>query len=52
MDNIKILIDEKKLHKRIEEIAIQISEEYKGKEIVLICILKGSVFFTVDLAKE
>ncbi len=52
MDNIKILIDEKKLHKRIEEIAIQISEEYKGKEIVLICILKGSVFFTVDLAKR
>ncbi len=52
MGEIKVLIDEKKLYKRIDEIANQINKEYEGKEIILICILKGSVFFTVDLAKR
>lgn len=52
MENLKTLIDEEKLHARIDELAKQIEEEYKGKEITLICILKGSVFFTVDLAKR
>ena len=52
MEGLKVLIDEQKLHNRINEIAKQIEEEYKDKEITLICILKGSVFFTVDLAKK
>lgn len=52
MEEIKILIDEEKLHKRVDEIAKQIEDEYKGKEIIFICILKGSIFFTVDLAKK
>ena len=52
MVEIKTLIDEEKLNKRISEIAKQIEEEYKGKEITLICILKGSIFFTVDLARK
>ena len=52
MGEIKTLIDEQKLQNRIAEIAKQIQEEYKGKEITLICILKGSIFFTVDLAKK
>ena len=52
MEGLKVLIDEQKLENRIEEIAKQIEEEYKDKEITLICILKGSVFFTVDLAKK
>ena len=52
MGEIKVLIDEEKLEKRVKEIAKQIEEEYKGKELTLICILKGSIFFTVDLAKK
>ena len=52
MGEIKTLIDEEKLQKRVKEIAKQIEEEYKGKEITLICILKGSVFFTMDLARN
>lgn len=52
MEEVKVLIDEEKLHKRVDDIAAQIESEYKGKEIILICILKGSVFFTVDLAKR
>lgn len=52
MEELKVLINEEKLHARINELAKQIEEEYKGKEITLISILKGSVFFTVDLAKK
>ena len=51
MVEIKTLINEEELHTRVNEIAKQIEKEYEGKEITLICILKGSVFFTVDLAK-
>lgn len=51
-DEIKVLISEKKLHSRIDELAKIIHEAYEGKEITFICILKGSVFFTVELAKR
>lgn len=49
---IKTLISEAELEKRVKELAKQIYEDYDKKEIVFICILKGSVFFTVDLAKN
>ena len=52
MVEIKTLITEEEIDKRVREIAKQIEEEYKGKEITLICILKGSVFFAVELAKR
>lgn len=52
MGELKVLIDEQKLQARVDEIAKQICEEYKNKEIILICILKGSIFFTVDLARK
>lgn len=52
MAQINTLINEEKLHSRVKEIAKQIEKEYKDKEITLICILKGSVFFTCDLAKQ
>lgn len=52
MEEIKVLIEEEKIQKRVKEIAMQIEQDYKGKEITLICILKGSIFFTTDLAKN
>jgi len=52
MDEIKVLIDEETLQARIKEMAEQLMEEYKGKELTFICILKGSIFFTADLAKK
>lgn len=52
LKNLKILISEEELHKRIKELAKQIYEDYKGEELTFICILKGSIFFTVDLSKE
>lgn len=51
-DKISELISEEKLDKRIREIAAQISEDYKGKTVRLICILKGSIFYTCELAKR
>ncbi len=51
-DNIRVLISEEQVNERIKEIARQISEDYKGKSVHLICILKGSVFFSCDLAKR
>ena len=52
MYNIKTLIDEEKLEKRVKELAKEIEEDYKDKEINLICILKGSIMLTCDLAKN
>lgn len=52
MENLDVLIDEEKLNNRIKEIAKQIENEYKNEEIVLVCILKGAVYFTVELSKS
>ncbi|NLJ96264.1 MAG: hypoxanthine phosphoribosyltransferase [Clostridiales bacterium] len=52
IDNIKVMISEEKIQKRIDELAKQISKDYEGKNVHLICILKGSVFFSCDLAKR
>jgi hypoxanthine phosphoribosyltransferase len=50
--NITVMIDEEKLKARIEELGAQISKDYEGKTLKLICILKGSVIFTCELAKR
>lgn len=52
MKEIKVLIDEEKINKRLEELAIQIMNDYKGKDLMFLCILKGSIFFTVELSKR
>ena len=51
-DKIRALLSEDEVNKRISEVAAQISRDYQGKEIHLICILKGGVFFTCELAKR
>jgi len=48
----EILISKEKLQERIAELGEEISEEYAGKELLLVCILRGGVFFTVDLMKK
>lgn len=40
------------MDQRIAEIAKQISDDYAGKEVHLICVLKGAVFFMCELAKR
>ena len=51
-EKITIMIDEDTVDNRIKEIAAQISRDYAKKEVRLICILKGSVFYTTELAKR
>ena len=51
-ETIHTLIPEEEVEKRICEIAAQISKDYEGKSVHLICILKGSVMFMSELAKR
>ena len=50
-DKISVLISEEDVNAKIKELAETISRDYAGKEIHLICILKGGVFFACELAK-
>jgi hypoxanthine phosphoribosyltransferase len=51
-ESVEVLISEQGIAKRIEEIAEQVSQDFEGKTISLICVLKGGVMFMVDLAKK
>ncbi|MBO4374989.1 MAG: hypoxanthine phosphoribosyltransferase [Lachnospiraceae bacterium] len=51
-DRIEILFSEKEIDERIRTLAQQLSREYEGKEITIICILKGATFFACELAKR
>ena len=47
----KVLITKSMLQRRIKELAKQIENDYKGKDLTVICLLKGSIYFTADLTK-
>ena len=51
-EKISVLISEEDVDKKVREVAAQISKDYEGKEVHLICVLKGSVFFACELAKR
>lgn len=51
-EKIRVLLEEEAVDKRICEVADKISQDYAGKEVHMICILKGGVFFTCELAKR
>ena len=51
-DKIRILIPEQEVDAKVKEIGEKISEDYAGKSVHLICVLKGGVFFTCELAKR
>lgn len=52
MSNIRTLIDEETLSKRITELTQEISEDYRGKKPIIVCILKGAVYFFTDLTRK
>ena len=52
MNNIEVLISEEKLQERIKELAEEIKKDYNNEEVVFVSVLKGAVFFTVDLMKK
>ena len=51
-ERISVLLSEEVVDKRIKEIGEQITRDYEGKNIHLICVLKGGVFFMCELAKR
>lgn len=51
-ERIRVLLSEEEVDKRIREIAGEINRDYAGRAVHLICILKGGVFFTCELAKR
>lgn len=50
--NISVLITEEEVKKRIAEIGAEITERFQGEAVYLVCILKGSIFVTTELAKN
>ncbi len=48
----EVLIDENTLQNRIKELAAEINHDYKGKDLLLICILRGGIVFLVDLMRH
>ena len=51
-ETIRVMIPEEEVDAKIAELGKKISEDYAGRQVHLICILKGSVFFTCELAKR
>lgn len=51
-DNIEVLFDEDTVDARIRELGRQISSEYQGKTIHMICVLKGGAYFMTELSKR
>ena len=49
--NLKTLISQEELQNKIKEMAKQIAKDYENQEVVMICILRGAVYFAVDLSK-
>lgn len=52
LSDLKILFDEETIQKAVKELAVKLNSDYGDEEIYLISVLKGSVMFAVDLAKE
>jgi hypoxanthine phosphoribosyltransferase len=48
----EILIDEETLQKRIKELGAEISKDYQGKDLLLVCILRGGILFLTDLIRQ
>lgn len=51
-EKISVLLSEEEVDKRIQEIGEQISKDYAGEEVHLVCVLRGGVFFLCELAKR
>ena len=51
-ENIRVLLPEDELAARIAELGAQISKDYEGETVFLVCILKGASVFFADLIRE
>ena len=51
-EHVRVLLTEEEVDRRIQEIGDQINRDYEGKQVHLICVLKGGSFFMCELAKR
>ena len=51
-ETVSVLISSEEIEQKISQTAEQLSKEYEGKTITLLCILKGSVLFTADISRK
>lgn len=51
-EHVRVLLTEKEVDDRIQAIGDQISRDYAGRQVHLICVLKGGSFFMCELAKR
>ena len=51
-EKIRVLIPEEDIQTRIAEVGAALSRDYEGKEVLMICVLRGGVFFACELAKH
>lgn len=51
-EHVRVLLSEEQVNKRIQELGDQITEDYAGKSVHLVCVLKGASFFMCELAKR
>lgn len=49
---LKVLLDSEKVQNRVAELATEISNDFRDKTVKIICVLRGGIFFTVDLTKK
>mgnify|MGYP004446957715 FL=1 len=47
----KVLLTEEEIAKRVKELGAEISKDYEGKEIVMVCLLTGAAWFATDLSR-
>lgn len=51
LENVKVLLTEEQIQKRVGELAQALDSDYQDKEVVALCVLKGSVVFFVDIIR-
>ena len=50
-DGLEVLIAEDDIRRRVTELGAAITQDHRGRELVLVCLLKGAVFFYADLCR-
>ena len=51
-DVLKVLVSEEEIREKVKEMGRRITEDYKGKNLLLVTVLKGAVVFLADLMRE
>jgi hypoxanthine phosphoribosyltransferase len=51
-EKVRVMLPEEDLDQRIRELGAQISKDYEGKTVYLVCVLKGAAVFAMELAKR